>query len=142
MRKIQPNLIPSKIIPIGCVDLNFKMKYAICHWTWEIGYIWYLQRKSGFFASTNIWQLNAIVQIFREVAQTSSKKPWFYLTQPEFCHQIFFKFAKINLSPKFNDRLQILFWNSNLLIYWVLFLMESGLVEFFNYQKIFQQCDI
>ena len=25
------------------------------------------------------------------VARTSSKKPWFYLTRPEFSHQIFFK---------------------------------------------------
>ena len=55
-KKNQPNLIPSKIIPIGCVDLNFKRKFAICHWTWEIGYIWHLQRKSGCFVSTNITQ--------------------------------------------------------------------------------------
>ena len=55
VKKIQPNLIPSKTIPIGCVDLNSKIKFAICHWTWEIGYIWHLQRKSGCFVSTNIW---------------------------------------------------------------------------------------
>ena len=55
VKKIQPNLIPSKTMPIGCVDLNSKIKFAICHWTWEIGYIWHLQRKSGCFVSTNIW---------------------------------------------------------------------------------------
>ena len=47
VKKIQPNLIPSKTIPIGCVDLNSQMKFAICHWTCEICYIWHLQRKSG-----------------------------------------------------------------------------------------------
>ena len=45
--KIQPNLIPSKIIPIGWVDLNSKIKFAICHWTWEIGWIWHFLKKSG-----------------------------------------------------------------------------------------------
>ena len=29
VKKIQPNLIPSKTIPIGCVDLNYKIKFAI-----------------------------------------------------------------------------------------------------------------
>ena len=33
VKKIQPNLFPAKTIPIGCVDLNYKMKFAICHWT-------------------------------------------------------------------------------------------------------------
>ena len=37
VKKIQPNLIPSKTIPIGYVDLNYEMKFAICYWTWEIG---------------------------------------------------------------------------------------------------------
>ena len=55
VKKIQSNLIQSKTIPIGCVDLNSKTKFAICHWTWETGYIWHLQRKSGCFVSTNIW---------------------------------------------------------------------------------------
>jgi hypothetical protein len=55
VRKIQANLIPSKTIPIGCVDLNSKIKFAICHWTWEIDDIWHLQRKSGGFMSINIW---------------------------------------------------------------------------------------
>ena len=55
VKKIQPNLIPSKIIPIGCVDLNSKIKFAICHWTWEIGYIWHLQRKSGCFMGISTW---------------------------------------------------------------------------------------
>ena len=55
MKEIQPNLIPSNTIPIGCVDLNPKIKFAICHWTWEIGYIWHLQRKSGCFAGMNTW---------------------------------------------------------------------------------------
>ena len=55
VKKIQPNLIPSNTIPIGCVDLNYKIKFAICHWTWEIGYIWHLQRKSGCFMSIDIW---------------------------------------------------------------------------------------
>ena len=31
--KIQPILIPSKIIPVGCVDLNSKINFAICHWS-------------------------------------------------------------------------------------------------------------
>ena len=75
VKKNQPNLIPSKTIPIGCVDLNSKTKFAICHWTWEISYIWHLQRKSGCFVNNNVWYLNAIVRIFREVAQTLSKKP-------------------------------------------------------------------
>ena len=44
--KIQPNLIPSKIISIGWVDLNSKKKFAIYHWTWEIGWIWHFLRKS------------------------------------------------------------------------------------------------
>ena len=35
LKKIQPNLIPSKTTPIRCVDLNSKVKFAICHWTWE-----------------------------------------------------------------------------------------------------------
>ena len=35
--KIWPNLIPSKVKPFGWVDLNYKIKFAICHWTWEIG---------------------------------------------------------------------------------------------------------
>ena len=55
------------------------------------------------------------------------------MTQPEFCHQIFLKSAKFNLSSKFNDKLQILFWNSNLLIQLVYFLIESDLAEFFHY---------
>ena len=45
--KIQPILIPSKIMPIGLVDFNSKIKFAICHWTWEIGWIWHFLRKSG-----------------------------------------------------------------------------------------------
>ena len=49
---------------------------------------------------------------------------------------IFFKSAKINLSPKSNDRLQILFCNSNLLIQRVWFLMELGFAGFFHYHKI------
>ena len=43
--KIQPNLLPSKIIPIGWVNLNSKIKFEICHWTWEIGWIWHLLKK-------------------------------------------------------------------------------------------------
>ena len=109
VKKNQPNLIPSKIIPMIWVHLNSKIKFAICHWTWKIGYRWHLQRKSGCFVSTNIWLLDAIVDIFQEVARTSSKKPWFYLARPEFCHQIFLKSAKFNLSPKSNDKLQIFF---------------------------------
>ena len=31
------NLIPSKIVPIEWVDLNPKIKFAICHWSWELG---------------------------------------------------------------------------------------------------------
>ena len=58
------------------------------------------------------------------------------MTQPEFCHQIFLKGAKFNLSSKFNDKLQFFFWNSNLLIQWVSFLIESDLADFFGYQKI------
>ena len=55
------------------------------------------------------------------------------MTRKEFCHHIFLKSAKFNLSPKSNDKLQILFWNPNLLIKWVLFFMESDLAEFFHY---------
>ena len=55
VKKIQPNLMPSKTIPIGCVDLNYRMKFTICHWTWEIGYIWHLQRKSGSFMGISTW---------------------------------------------------------------------------------------
>ena len=55
VKEIQPNLIPPKTIPIGCVDLYYKMKFEICHWTWEIGYIWHLQRKSGCFMGSNNW---------------------------------------------------------------------------------------
>ena len=55
VKKIQPNLIPLKTITIGCVDLNSKIKFTICHWTLEIGYIWQLQRKSGCFVGINIW---------------------------------------------------------------------------------------
>ena len=36
----------------------------------------------------------------------------------------FLKSTKFNLSSKSNDKLQIFFWNSNLLILWVLFLTE------------------
>ena len=36
VKKIKPNLISSKTVPIGCADLNSKIKFAICHWTWEI----------------------------------------------------------------------------------------------------------
>ena len=133
VKKIRPNLNSSKIIPFEWVDLNCKIKFAICHWTWEIGYIWHLQRKSGSFMSINIWWLIAIAPSLREVAWTSSKKSWCYLTWPEFCHQIFLKSAEFNLSPKSNDKLQILFWNSNLLIQLALLLMESNLVEFFHY---------
>ena len=45
--KIQPILIPSKIIPVGLVDLNSKINFAICHWSWEIGCIWHFLRKFG-----------------------------------------------------------------------------------------------
>ena len=31
VKKIQPNLIPLKTIPIGCVGLNSKIKFAVCH---------------------------------------------------------------------------------------------------------------
>ena len=54
VKKIQPNLIPSKIIPIGWVHLNSEISFANCHWTWEIGCIWHLQRKSCCFMRTNI----------------------------------------------------------------------------------------
>ena len=47
LKKIQPNLIPSKIIPIGCIDLNSKIRFAICHWSWELGRIWQFLRKFG-----------------------------------------------------------------------------------------------
>ena len=40
-------MISSKMIPIGWVDLNSKMNFAICHWSWEIGCIWHFLRKSG-----------------------------------------------------------------------------------------------
>ena len=47
VKKIRPNLIPSKIIPFGWVDLNYKIKFLICHWTWEISWIWHYLKKSG-----------------------------------------------------------------------------------------------
>ena len=59
------------------------------------------------------------------------------MTRPEFCHQIFLKLAKFNLSPKSNDTFQILLWISNLPIKKVQFLMELDLAGFFDYQKIF-----
>ena len=31
VKKIQPNLIPSKTVPICCVDLKYKVRFAICH---------------------------------------------------------------------------------------------------------------
>ena len=34
-QKIQPFLALSKIMPIGWVDLNFKMKFVCCHWSWS-----------------------------------------------------------------------------------------------------------
>ena len=37
VKKTGPNLIPLKIVPIGRVDLNSKIKFAICHWSWELG---------------------------------------------------------------------------------------------------------
>ena len=43
----RPNLIPSKIVPIGWVDLNSKTKFAICHWSWELGSMWHFFRKFG-----------------------------------------------------------------------------------------------
>ena len=32
-QKTQPNITPSKIIAIGWVDLDSKMKFASCHWS-------------------------------------------------------------------------------------------------------------
>ena len=46
-QKTGPNLIPSKIVPIEWVDLNPKIKFAICHWSWELGSMWHFFRKSG-----------------------------------------------------------------------------------------------
>ena len=33
VKKTGPNLIPLKIVPIGQVDLNSKIEFAICHWS-------------------------------------------------------------------------------------------------------------
>jgi len=46
--------------------------------------------------------------------------------------------AKYSLSPKSNDRLQILFWNSNLHIQLLWFLMELDLAEFLSLSKDLQ----
>ena len=63
------------------------------------------------------------------------------MTLREFRYQIFLKSAKFILSPKSNDKMQILFWNSNLLIQLVSFLMESDLAEFFAIKRFVPQCD-
>ena len=47
VKKIQPILIPSKIIAVDWVDLNSKINFAICHWSWEIGCILHFLRKYG-----------------------------------------------------------------------------------------------
>ena len=47
VKKTQPNLILWKIVLIGWVHLNSKMKFACCHWTLELGSIWHFLKKSG-----------------------------------------------------------------------------------------------
>ena len=68
--KIQPNLIPSKIIPIGWVDLNSKKKFAICHWTWEIGWIWHFLKKSG----DKILAVSYRIAVFFDKVRATSRK--------------------------------------------------------------------
>ena len=68
--KIQPNLIPSKIMPIEWVDLNSKNNFAICHWTWEIGWIWHFLKKSG---DKILAMSNSIAVFFDEVRANSQK---------------------------------------------------------------------
>ena len=142
MKKIQPNLIPSKTIPIGCVDLIYEIKFAICHWTWEIGYIWHLQRNSGCFMCTNIWWLIAIVPSFPKVARILSKKPRCYLTWPDFCHQIFLKSAKFNLFPKSNDKLQFYFGIQIYSSIWYYFWWSQNWLNFFTIKIFVPQCDM
>jgi len=61
------------------------------------------------------------------------KKPRSYMIQSEFYHQIFLKSAKLSLTLKTNENLQILFEKSNLLIQKVQFSMELDLARFFKY---------
>ena len=49
----------------------------------------------------------------------------------------FFKKYQIQPISQVQWQIAIFFWNSNLLIQWVSFLMESDSAEFFCYQKIF-----
>ena len=42
--KYDQTLTPSKLTH---VDLNSKINFAICHWTWDIGCIWHFVRKFG-----------------------------------------------------------------------------------------------
>ena len=60
-QKIRPNLIPSKIVPIGWVDLNSKIKFLICHWTWEIGWIWHYLKN----LVTRFWPCQIASRFFR-----------------------------------------------------------------------------
>ena len=68
----------------------------------------------------------------RGVAQISSKLLRYFHIWQELCHQMFLKSAKCSLSAKTNDKLQNLFWNTNLLIQNVLILMDSELDQFFR----------
>ena len=84
--KIQPNPMPSKIIPNGWVDLDSKIRFTICHWSREMGWIWHFQRKLGCFMNIHIWFLTNIVPIFRGLAPTLSKKPQCHMVWTEFYH--------------------------------------------------------
>ena len=53
--KIQPNLMPLKIISNGWVDLDSKIKFIICHWSWELGQIWHFQKKLGCLMNIHVW---------------------------------------------------------------------------------------
>ena len=46
-KQIDPTLTTLKLTHFEWVDFNSKLKFAICHWSWEIGCIWHFLRKSG-----------------------------------------------------------------------------------------------
>ena len=96
--------------------MNSKKNFAICHWSWEIGYIWHFLGKSGSFIDFSIWWLIASVPSSKWISSNLVKITTLFYHMQELCHQIFLKNAKWSSSPKASDRLQNLLWNSNLLI--------------------------
>ena len=88
-QKTLPNIIPSKIIHIWCMYLDSKIKFANCHWSWELSWIWHILRKSGDKTLVIIYN----IAVFFDEVRTKPRKigtrlvshqMWMFIKYPNF----------------------------------------------------------